>query len=213
MRKQDSEIQPFEVIEDGRGRYTTGPDLVRPDDELKEPPRRIRPLVLLIWIAVVVIIGLIFILPAIDLEMMRSPMMNLTGAVNARDAARMRNSFTPDAKIGFKGYAFTASETIDAVEPYLNRNESVGSLRFAGFRNLRPLGKGEYKADFTVKVDLEDDSLPYRHVEISKTGHVQLQRVGWFRWKVAYLTSSEPEFDEAMNLVLLQHVWPAWPAR
>jgi len=208
MRKQDSEIQPFEVIEDGRGRYTTGPDLVRPDDELKEPPRRIRPLVLLIWIAVVVIIGLIFILPAIDREMMRSPMMNLTGAVNARDAARMRNSFTPDAKIGVEDSAFEADEAITAAEQYLKANGGMGNLRFAGYQNVQRLGNGEVEAEFTVKVDVDDESLPYRHVALPKTGYVRLKRVGWFRWKVAYLTSGEPEFLEALHLLLMRRNWP-----
>jgi len=206
MRKQDIEIQPFEVIEDEKGRYASGADLVRPDADAEEPRRRRWPLILLIWIAVVLAVGLIFILPAIEREMMRAPMVNLVAAVNAGDIAKLRSSFTPDAKVGYSDFSVKANDAIATAEPFLRNLEGTGSLRFTGLEHVKRLGRGRYEADFTVKFDLEDESLPYRQVVITKKGHVRLQRVGWFRWKVAKLTSNEPEFVDALSGMQLKNM-------
>jgi hypothetical protein len=210
MRKQDIETQPFEVIEDEHGSYSSGSDLVRPDDEEEEPRGRRRSPALLIWIAVVAIIGLIFVLPAVDREMMRSPMVNMMTAVNARDIPKLRASFTPAAEIGVHDLSFTASEAINAAEPYLREYGGTGNLRFDGFKDIKRIGKGRYEADFTVKIDVkvEDEVLPYKNMAVTRTGHVRLQRMGWFRWKIAYLTSNELEFEEALSGLLLRKMLP-----
>lgn len=209
MRKpRDIETQPFEVIEDEHGRYRTPADLVRPDDDGTESQPRRRPLLLLIWIVAVAVIGLIIVAPAVDREMMRSPMVGLVNGVNANSVKQMKASFTEDGRIGCKGFSFSAVEAIDAAEPYLKDYGSQGNLRFAGFQNMRRLGKGEAEADFTVKAEINDESVPYRNAAISKTSHVRLQRVGWFRWKIVYLTSNEPEFEEALAALLLKQSFP-----
>jgi len=208
MRKQDIETQPFEVIEDEHGRYHTPADLMRPDDDGRDARPRRWPLILLIWIVILAVIGLIFVMPAIDREMMRSPMVSLMNGVNADNVAQMRNSFSKDGTIGCKGMSFDASVAIDAAEPFLKDYGSQGRLRFAGFQNLKRLSKSETEADFTVKIDINDESVPYRNVAITKTGHVRLRRIGWFRWKIGYLTSSEPEFEEALGALLLKQSFP-----
>ncbi|MHB0937240.1 MAG: hypothetical protein ACYC6A_12700 [Armatimonadota bacterium] len=208
MRKQETETQPFEVIEDEHGRYHTPADLVRPDDDGQDSRPKRWPLILLIWVVIVAVVGLIFVAPAIDREMMRSPMVSLMNGVNAASIEQMRNSFTADGKIGCKGFSFSAGVAIDAAEPYLKDYGSQGNLRFTGFQNLRRLGRSEAEADFTVKVDISDESVPYRNASITRTGHVRLQLVGWFRWKIVYLTSSEPEFEEALGALLLKQTFP-----
>ena len=208
MRKQDTETQPFEVIEDERGCYHTPADLVRPDDDGRDDRPRRRPLKLLIWVTIVAVIGLSFVSPAIDREMMRSPMVSLVNGVNANSVEQMKHSFTADGQIGCKGFSFSAGVAIDAAEPYLKDYGSQGNLRFAGFENLRRVGNNAVEADFTVKVNISDDSIPYRNAVIMKSGHVRLQRVGWFRWKIAYLTSNESEFEEALGALMLKQTFP-----
>jgi len=208
MRKQDNQTQPFEVIEDEHGSYTSGADLVRPVNEAEEPRSRRRPFLLLIWIAVIVIIGLIFVLPAIDREMMRSTMVRMIGAVNGRDFDALENSFTPDAKIGVQEFTFKVSEAISEIKPFLSQYDGTGNLRFTGFTDLSRFGKGVYEADFTVKFNVNDESIPYNNMAITKKGHVRLRRMGWFRWKIAYLTSDEDDFNEALNGLLLRKSLP-----
>lgn len=208
MRKQDIETQPFEVIEDQHGRYHTPADLVRPDDDGRDARPRRWPLILLIWIIIVAVLGLIFVMPAIDREMMRSPMVSLMNGANTASIEQMRNSFTTDGKIGCKGFDFSADVAIDAAEPYLKDYGSQGNLRFTGFQHLKRVSKSEAETDFTVKVDLSDESVPYRNASITRSGHARLQRVGWFRWKIDYLTSSEPEFEDALNGLLLKQSFP-----
>lgn|GEM_PF-2085499 len=208
MRKQDIETQPFEVIEDGQGRYTSGADLVRPDNEVEEPSNRRRPLWLLIWIAIVVVIGLIFVLPAIDREMMRAPMTSMVAAVNGRNFAALKNSFAPGAEIEVQGFTFKASEAISEIEPFLSGYDGTGNLRFTGFTNVARFGKGEYEADFTVKFNVNDETLPYKNMAVTREGRVRLRRMGWFRWKISYLTSNEDEFNEALSGLLLRKALP-----
>lgn len=200
MRKEEYDSQPFEEIVDERGRrYMSGADLVRPEKE--KGPRRV-PTALLIWIGVVLIIGAIIVVPIMDRQSMRQPVVDLVSALNGRDINRMRGCFTADAKIGTGENQWPAGVVLSAVEPYIGQYGNEGDLKFYKLEKVSQLGHNQFDVDFQVVYHLEgvgDESTPMGRIPIYKNGHVILRRLGWFRWKIAGLSSDEQEFSEAIS--------------
>ena len=200
MRKSSEDAQPFEEIVDDRGRrYASGADLVRPeaDEEEAARPRRL-PIWLLIGIMAALIAAAAILLPYFDRQAMRTPMVNATAAVRAKNMAQLEACFTPDGTVGTAGLTLKARTVIRNIGPYLD-DVDTGTLRFIGFENIQRAGRHEWEADFTVAFDYTDESLLDDHVPVRKTGHVTLRRLGYRRWRIVSLTSEEPEFGDAIG--------------
>jgi hypothetical protein len=203
MRKEDNDSQPFEEIVDEHGRrYTSGADLVRPDQEQKTHHF---PTALLIWLDVVLILGGIILLRIMDQRSMRQPVVDVVSALNGKDINRLRACFTADGTIGTAESLLPAAAILSAFEPYIGQYGGEGDLKFYKLEKVQKMAGGKYQADFSVVYHLAgigDESSPLGRVPIYKNGHVVLKRLGWFRWKIASLTSEEPELSEAIAVAV-----------
>ncbi len=188
-----------------RGRYASGADLVRPYDEggTRKPPAA-----LLIWIGAVLLAGGLFLLPAFDRIAMQAPLRSLVAGVRARNAEAMRQQFTPSGRVGYQDYEFPAGAAIEAALPAMRQYAGEGNLRLASVDRVTPAGPGRMTVRFTVAFDVSGEELPYHGVPMRREGTAVLQRVGWFRWKIARLTSAEQEFGEALQALMLPHLLP-----
>lgn len=189
-----------------RGPIRTGADLVRPDEA--PAPRRV-PVALLIWIGVVLLVGTALLWPSLDHWAMRAPLQRLLDAGRRHDIAAMERQFTRDGLVGYQDFAFPAAVALKAAEPFLKRYAGEGNLRLTSVDAVRTLDRHRVRVEFTVAYTVSGgDDLPYRGVPVHKRGTAVLRRVGWFRWSIAHLTSEEPEFGEALQVLLLPMLLP-----
>ena len=126
----------------------------------------------------------------------------MVNALNAGNSEQLRGNFIRDARVG----ALPAKLVFDAVAPFLKEIHSRGNLRFAQLQEPDKVEKHRCEADFTVVYYLEgDDSMPYRRAPVEIKGRVTLQRLGWFRWRIARISSPDEEFQQAINALVMQY--------
>lgn len=192
--EKNGDADPFEVIEDERGRYTSGADLVRPDREPDDAPQ-INPRTLMIWAGVVLVIAVIIAVPIIDRVLMRAPMTNLVAALKAQDFDKLKGSFTPDARIGIANDTMPAGKLISMAAPILRMVGAGGSYRFSGYSGMATSGWDRAEANFKITYDAGGtDDAPYSSVPFGVNGHVVLRREGLATWKIVQLTSDNDNF-------------------
>lgn len=156
-------------------------------------------LVLVILVALGVF-GVTVVLPAVDREMMRAPVVNGLNAARSGQFRSLQACFTPDATVGYGNMALPAALVLRTAAPYLRSGEGrPASMRVGSFTNLMWLGRDEVEADATIIAYLEGGDLPYRRVPIKKFIQVRLRRVGFLTWRIAHITSDEPEFEQAIT--------------
>lgn len=208
MRSRDHADTPaFEevAILEGTRRYTSAVDLIRPDREPRQH-RRISP-----WVWVGIGVGLLvllaIILPAVDREMMRSPMVDGLAAVQRGNVTALRACFTDDGKLVYRGIPIPIMTVIAMAAPAITAqaNREGGSASFGGFSDVKSVRPNEVEARFTVWIYVtENEELPYRRMPMMRSGKATLERVQWFRWKIKQITTDAGEVGSALSGTLFK---------
>ncbi len=206
MRSPDhADARAFEevAIVEGTRRYTSAVDLIRPDREPQQR-RRISP-----WVWVGIGVGLLVllavVLPAVDREMMRSPMVDGLAAVQRGNVKALRACFTEDGKLMYRGIPIPIMTVIAMAAPVITAqtNRGSGSASFGGFSDVKSVRPNEVEARFTVWIyATESEELPYRRVPMMRSGKATLERVQWFRWKIKQITTDADEVGDALSGML-----------
>ena len=139
-------------------------------------------------------------LPMIDHEMMRAPLADAILDIRQGNVAALRECFQPGATLAFQQKPLAVETVIDAIAPLISARELRNSARLGDYTNIRQQPGELADADFSVWLYLEgSDDLPYKRIPLQKKGHVTLKRVGWFRWKIQRISSSDPEFGDIVG--------------
>lgn len=155
---------------------------------------------LLLVLLGIVLLGIFVVIPAIDREMMKGPVIQAVNSIRRGNVEQLQGAFTPEAQFGVASLTIPAEIAIDAAAPFIEAGSGQGSLRFNGMQNVRQVGPGLMEAEVTVTYWLEGgNAVPYRRVPIRKQATVRIRRVKFLTWKIAYLTSDEPEFVYAIS--------------
>ena len=157
--------------------------------------------VLLVCCALIVllVIGKVFVLPMIDMEMMKAPLTNGLMALRNGDMRALRDVFTTNATFASASATLAAAAVLEANRASIETKELDTAMRFGGFTNLHRESETRVSADFTIIVYYEGDESGYHRVPIDKTGHVVLQQQGFMNWKIDQLSSKEPEFARMLR--------------
>ncbi len=158
-----------------------------------------KALLVLFILAVLVVIGVVFVLPMIDGEMMKVPLADGIMALRNGDFRSLRGYFTSDATLAYAQTTVSVDAALAAAQPYMAARQFDVSMHFGGYTNLRRESAQCVSADFTVIVFDTSEDNPYSRVPIEKTGHVVLEKQGFMHWEIERLSSTEPEFGEIVQ--------------
>jgi hypothetical protein len=144
-------------------------------------------------LALVAIVVAVFVLPAMDREAMKGPLIDATDAVLAGSVERLRECFTADAQFDTgMGLTLPMHEVLAYIAPQLTSHEfQGGNARFKGFENQRSTGRGRAEADFVVVTGYAGDETGGHRVPVQVRGHVELTRLGFMRWRISRLSADD----------------------
>lgn len=146
------------------------------------------------WIIPVIVLALLFgalvVWPAVDRELMKTPLTDGVNAIRSGDIGALRNCFTTEAVVYLGKNELPAGGFIDVIAPIVREHRDMANFRFGGYSRLRRHGKMA-EADFTIVIQAKDEELLDQSVPIRQTGHVELERQGWFTWKITRIGTDE----------------------
>ncbi len=148
---------------------------------------------------VLAIIGKLFILPMLDMEMMKAPLTNGLMALRSGDMRALHGVFTDGAVLEHAQTTVEATAFLESNRGLIEAKELDMDMRFDGFTNVRRESDTSASADFAITVYFEGEESGYHRVPIQKQGHVVLYRQGFMNWKIERLTSPDPEFGEMLR--------------
>lgn len=155
---------------------------------------RRKALLILFAIIALAAIAVVVVLPMIDGEMMKVPLVNGITALRNGDANALRACFTPDAVIIVDKEALPAAKALEEVKSLHEMHLFDGEMRFAGYSNVQQRSKTEISAKAIIRTYIEGtDDVPYHRVPIDKTGTVVLKKTGFFTWKIKLVNLDESE--------------------
>ena len=146
-----------------------------------------------------IILGVVFVLPALDEEMMKAPLADGLMALRNGNSRLLRSYFTPNAMFGNARTSIPVEHALEKLRTSIDNKELDSTMRFDGFTNLRHESATRVSADFTITIYYEGDDSPYRRIPIDKKGHVVLEKQGFLKWEIQRLTSEEPEAELLMQ--------------
>jgi len=152
---------------------------------------RRKALLVLFAVVVLAVIGFYFVLPGIDQEMMKTPVVNAMNAVRDGDMKALRACFTQTATVDVA----KPDVPVDAVIAKNRGDLESGalreqSMRFGGYTNAKYDSPTEVSADFTVIAYVEGGDA-YRRVPYEVKGHVVLEKQGFLQWKIKHIRVNE----------------------
>lgn len=148
---------------------------------------------------VLAIIGVVFVLPLMDREMMKAPLSNGLMALCNGDMRALRSVFTRDANLEYAQETIAITTVLAENRTAIETKELNTSMRFAGLTNMRRESDVRVSADFSIIVYYTGDENPYPRMPIEKMGHVVLYHQGFMDWKIEKLRLQEPEVSELLR--------------
>jgi len=143
--------------------------------------------------------GKVFILPMIDREMMKAPMQNALMALRNGDVQALRHVFTKDATLASEETTVVVATFLETNRAFIKEMKQDNSMRFAGYTHMQRESDTRANADFTIIFHYAGADNPYPRMPFEKHGHVVLQRQGFMNWKIERISSTDPDFGEALR--------------
>ena len=158
-------------------------------------------LLLCVGVVVGVVILQALVWPDIQHEMMREPLMDAVDAIRANNTTAVLKSFTEDAQVSYKDPArnidvsMPVERAITLLEPHMRSGELRGMASVRDLENITPISDDVFGADVTITFYIEgNEDIPYRNIPYSRSGHVELKRLGWLSYKIQRITTGAADF-------------------